>query len=340
MVKILYKLSLIIYVIFIITSCEQDKGKNIPDVSHIEVDVNINRFEKALFSLDTNNITLGLKQLNTAYPDFMNVYFTNIVANLDNPEETVEESASMLLRSPALQYLYDTCQLAFPELTNLEKDFEQMFKYQKHYFPDRAVPKVVTFISEYALGSFTLDDALLGIGLDFYLGQDHIGYSPMLFPDYIKRHMNKDHILSKAAETIASDIVGNNSGNRMLDLMIDNGKVLYIMGLLLPELEDKYIHCYTQEQVDWCRSNEMQIWALFLAEDLLYSSRMRDIQKLVKQSPNSPGMPPEAPGRTANWIGMKIVESYMKRNPDVSVQELVKIKDAQQILDKAKYKPR
>ena len=63
----------------------------------------------------------------------------------------------------------------------------------------------------------------------------------------------------------------------------------------------------------WCESNELQLWTHFLEEDLLYATNLRDIRKLVDYSPNSPGMPAEAPGRTANWTGWQIVKAYMKR---------------------------
>jgi len=61
---------------------------------------------------------------------------------------------------------------------------------------------------------------------------------------------------------------------------------------------------------------------------------------LVDHSPNSPGMPSDAPGRTANWTGWQIVKAYMKRNPKITLSQLIEETDAQQILTKAKYKPR
>jgi hypothetical protein len=51
-------------------------------------------------------------------------------------------------------------------------------------------------------------------------------------------------------------------------------------------------------------------------------------------------MPPESPGRTANWIGWQIVKSYMRRNPANTLDDLILEKDAQAILDASKYKPR
>ncbi|MFQ5447121.1 MAG: hypothetical protein ACE5FF_09305 [Saprospiraceae bacterium] len=97
---------------------------------------------------------------------------------------------------------------------------------------------------------------------------------------------------------------------------------------------------YSQPQVDWCNQNEENIWAYLISEDLLYSTAWNDFRKLVEYSPNSPGMPKEAPGRTANWLGWQIVKAYMKRHPGTSLEDLIALKDAQAIMDGSKYKPR
>ena len=47
----------------IIFACESSEKVNAPDVSDIAVDVDIRRFEQALFSLDTNNMAAELKNL-------------------------------------------------------------------------------------------------------------------------------------------------------------------------------------------------------------------------------------------------------------------------------------
>ncbi len=75
-------------------------------------------------------------------------------------------------------------------------------------------------------------------------------------------------------------------------------------------------------------------------EDLFYVSDINKINKLVNPSPNSPGMPNAAPGRTANYLGWKIVEAYMERQSNYFIQDLVVEKDAQKILNISKFKPR
>ena len=51
-------------------------------------------------------------------------------------------------------------------------------------------------------------------------------------------------------------------------------------------------------------------------------------------------MPPESPGKTAVWVGWQIVRKFMEKNPDTSIEELMKMQDGQMFLQKAGYKPR
>jgi hypothetical protein len=128
-------------------------------------------------------------------------------------------------------------------------------------------------------------------------------------------------------------------GSRLIDQMIHNGKQLYILDCILPETPDSIKLGYTAKQTQWVKENEPQMWAHFLKENLLYSTELEKIGKLLNPSPNSPGMPPEAPGRTANYVGMQIIKQFMKRNPNINFEALVKMNDAQKILDLSKYKP-
>jgi hypothetical protein len=50
-------------------------------------------------------------------------------------------------------------------------------------------------------------------------------------------------------------------------------------------------------------------------------------------------MPLEAPGRTAGFVGWKILENFWKRNPEMSLSQILLLKDAQKILDSSRYKP-
>ncbi|MGB1216942.1 MAG: gliding motility lipoprotein GldB, partial [Saprospiraceae bacterium] len=115
-------------------------------------------------------------------------------------------------------------------------------------------------------------------------------------------------------------------------------KKLYLLDKLLPHTPDHIKLGYSADQTEWCEANEFEIWQFLFNEDLLYSTDRRKYMKYVSPSPNSPGMPEDAPGRTANWIGWQIVKRYMKMNPNASIQDLIDYKDGAKLLTKTSYK--
>ena len=330
----------------VVQSCQYNKSNDIPDVSHIPVEVKIRRFEKDLFRVDTMYMATGLEQLEKDYPEFGKIFFGQLLGSKDSliaPEGHVAYVKGFVTH-PAIRQLYDTTQLVYPELDFLETQLNQSFRYLKYYFPNSQVPDLTTFISEYTVASFIYGENSLAVGLDFFLGADYpyAIYNPgnPNFSEYLTRTYNKDHLVAKILMPLVADLCGNAPGDRLLDFMVHNGKKLYILDHLAPFLSDTVLMEYTPAQLSWCEDNELDIWAHFLQEDLLYSSTWQDIRKLVEYSPASPGMPPEAPGRTANWMGWQIVSEYMRRNPETTFGELISLQDAQLILDQSKYRPR
>jgi uncharacterized protein YjaZ len=103
--------------------------------------------------------------------------------------------------------------------------------------------------------------------------------------------------------------------------------------------DDTVIMDYPAEKLKWVNDNEKNVWYHFTTQDMLYETSLNKIQKYIGPSPASPGMPPEAPGNTASWLGWKIVKAYMKTHPGTTLQQLIAMTDAQKILDESGYRP-
>lgn len=336
------------YCIFLLFLISCGDNKNIPDVSNIPVEVKIQRFEQDLFSIDTNDVAPGLKQIEAKYPAFSQIYFEELLGSTDERIAPQGQEAYMkgFLTHPSVLHLYDTTQQVFKNIAAIEEEFKQAFQFFNYYFPEEPIPDITTFISEYSVGAFIFGDSSnnsLAVGLDFFLGENYPyqQYNPgnSNFSAYLTRTFNKQHLVSKTLQPLIEEIVGYPSGNRLLDLMVNNGKKLYLLDKLLPYAPDSIKLEITDQQSKWLRNNELEMWAYFLKENLFYSSDYNNIRKYIEYSPNSPGMPPEAPGRTANWLGWQIVKAYMKRYPETTMQQLIVLKDAQVLLDQSKYKP-
>lgn len=185
----------------------------------------------------------------------------------------------------------------------------------------------------------------LAIGLDFFLGEKYpyLSFNPdnPNFSQYLTRTFNKEHLAVKTLWPLVTDIVGDAPGGEtLLDHMIHNGKKMYLLDHLLPFTADTAKMEVSSSQWKWLNENENNIWAYFLQQNLLYNTEWQKIRKFVEYSPNSPGMPAEAPGRTGDWLGWQIIKAYMEQNPDTPLKELFRLTDSQTILKRARYKPK
>lgn len=322
-------------------NCNND-GNDAPDVSHIQLEIKVRRFDQDLFALDTSNLDAGMQQLGQKYPELLPLFAVNIIHDMTNPQETPVQAVGGFLRAPEVRKLYDTVQQVYGDLRWLDRDLTQMFKYYKYYFPEKPVPEVNAIVSEFATDAFTAGDSLCGIGLDMFLGENYPAYfaNENTSPAYIRRQFRKDYICIRLAKALAQNLSDAPPGERLLDQMLSNGKMLYIVDCLLPEVADSLKMGYTREQMEGCYANEQGVWARLLEQNLLYSTDARKLRKLVSPSPNAPVVFQEAPGEIGNWIGWQIVEAYMKRYPQTTMQELLNFRDAQKFLEQSKYKPR
>jgi hypothetical protein len=323
-------------------SCSREK--HIPDVAHIEVEVNLHRLDLAIRDVDTLNAAEDLKALEEQYPDFMEIYLTHIM-NLKRPWDTTavyyEIFNEEYLKPDGIRWLMDTTALVFNDMSKIERQFEQAFRFYRYYFPDAYLPDIYTFTSAYGVAIGLTEEKLL-IGLDMFFGPDYADYygPPVDLHRYLLHSQNRDYIVAKSMMAIIDDKLGEDpDGLQFIDFAIHEGKKHYLLGLLLPYEHDTIIIQQSREQLDWCIENEGQMWAFFVSEDLIYSTDIRQINRYVKPAPTSPGMPQESPGRTGVYIGWKIVQAYMERYPETNLQALMEL-PAQRILNEARFRPR
>lgn len=328
------------------SGCGKEDQLERPDVSHLEDETEIRRFDRDLFAMDTLDIAGARADLETRYGSFAQVYFQQILG-VDDPRIAPEGADAYLrgmLTHPVTRRVYDTVQLVYPDLQKEKKHFDQAFRYLRYYFPEMPPPVITTFVSEFSVANFIYGEDELALGLDLYLGEDYpygnIDPSNPVFSAYLTRTYNRDHLVPRTLKPLIEDMAGPPGGDRLLDHIIRNGKMLYMLDLLLPGIPDSAKFEFTPQQLQWCRDNERDIWAYFTTENWLYSTDWKKFRKYVEYSPHSPGMPPEAPGRTGDWIGMQIVRAWLNRHPGAGPAALLAQRDAQAILEASRYKPR
>ena len=317
-----------------------------PSVDHIQPEFDFVRFDQALMNLDTQNFSASLDVLQTQYPAFSKIYFEQI---LRIPEEGSKQILDYI-HDKTTQALNDSIQSRYKDMSGIRNEFTRAFQYYEYYFPSHSAPNLYTTTTEFSVGAFLFTDTLaadslrdaIGISLEFFLGQGFpyhkLGSAGQsTFSSYLTRTFNRDHLVRKAMQVLVEDHFSSPRDNRLIDYMIQNGAQLVIIEHLLPQIADSVLFEWAPAQVNWCQENELQIWAHLIDKDLLYSRRMADIATLIRPAPSSAGMPASSPGQTANYIGYRIIKSYLKQT-GADIQDLVKLKDAQEVLSRSKYK--
>lgn len=321
----------------LISSCQPNEEK--VDVSTIDVTLTVNRLEQDLFEANPDSLGAILPQLRARYGEFFDVYAKNVL-NIGSPDaEGFEQHLKSFVTDGDMREVYKETKKQYGEFGDVSLELEDAFKRYKHHFPEREMPSIATNISGFNYAVVSTDNTL-GVGLDMFLGERFIYYQMLGLPQYKIHFMRKQGIVPSAMKGwVASTFVYDAKNNdNLLARMIYAGKILYCVDKLLPETADSLKIDYTSPQMMFVDNNEANIWSHLLEDGLLYSTNHLDIVKYMNEGPFTSGLPQEAPARLGEYIGWKIVRKFMENN-DVSLQALMGMSDAQEILTKSKYKP-
>ncbi|HKG67563.1 MAG TPA: hypothetical protein VKA92_01750 [Segetibacter sp.] len=332
-----------LYLLFIImiSSC---KDKNIPDVSGIKVDLQLQRFDKDFFSVDTNHIDKSLQQLHQKYPSFLQDFVFNILALPAQPDSSlvVEQEVKAFIRSYVS--LKTSSDKLFTDLNPIENDITKGLQFVKYYFPSYKLPtKLITFIGPInSYGNILTTDAL-AVGLQLYMGKNFSLYQSEagqeMYPAYISRRFDKEYIPVNCIKTIIDDIFpDNNAGRPLVEQMVQAGKRLYVLDQLMPAASDTIKTGYTQKQLEGCYANEETIWSFFVQNDLLFTADPSLTKDYMNDAPQTQAFGKDSPGFIGQFTGWQIVKKWMAKNDKVSLNQLLQT-NPRTIFDQAKYKP-
>lgn len=319
--------------------------RSAPDVSDIPMKVHIFRFDQDFMHLDTMHILEDIAHLNKKYPVFLPVYFEQIM-NFGRWSDTNKIRANeirALITGKDIRLLQDTVNRHFDqeEIRKLESSLEEGFRYIKYYFPDFHPPKVISFISGLANYGAVTVDTVLGIGLDMFLGKDFLPYQQVAspYPAYMLRQFSPVFIPADCFKVLQQKMFPLPANGKLLDLMVAYGKQLYFLDKVMPKAPDSVKIGYSEKQLKWCEENEQYIWQYFVQNNLLYESDMQKVMHYIGPGPSTRGMPSEAPGNIGTWVGWQIIRKYMEEHKETTLLQLMQMKNAQQILSEAHYRP-
>ena len=326
--------SILILLLGFLFSCNSDTKS--PDVSNIDLEVKIQRFEQELFAVKQES---DLNQLRQQYPDVLQLYSNKVIGLGDSDDSDYMVYLNKFLTDSTMNQVADSVAKKFPTLDKEEKELTNAFKYLKYYFPEKPVPNCYSQISGFNQ-SIVVAQNLIGISLDKYLGKDCAFYSYLGTPMYARENMIPERIVQDVVLAYAlTEFPFTPLKDDLISNMIYQGKIRYFLQAMMPQKSEADVMKYSQNELEWCEENDELMWGYIIEQKHLFTSEYRTVIKYINDGPFTPGMPQESPSRTGIWIGWQIVKEYMAKHPEVTINQLMTENDYAAILRESAYQP-
>jgi gliding motility-associated lipoprotein GldB len=337
-----------IYLIFLTTillaACRHSKDV---DVSNIDVKVTIERFDHDLNAMETKPIAQQAAYMQKKYGAFYDDFMQRIIQVGSTRDTGYFKTLREVFAAGPYNDVKRSVDSVFPNLDKQNAQLTDAFKHIKYYYPKKVLPRVFAFFSGFSQQQ-AIGNGYYAIGLDLFLGANSKFYTARaiteMFPHYISRRFTPDYIVPHIVEGMAREDMfpESDQDKTMLSKMVYNGKILYYMDKIMPDLPDTIKIGYTGKQLKWCQDFKAAIWGYFLEQNLIYETDYEKMQKYFGEAPFTPGLGEknDAAPKLAVWTGWQIVRQYMDKHPEVTLQQLMADNDAQKILNESKYRPK
>ena len=330
--------SILIILTVLLCACQGGREYFPKDIEAVEVE--IVRFDSAQLAVHPDSVRQGIEQLYADYEEFMPMFVEGILRLPTEDTAYLCELYGNFLTDTMMGFAQTNVlvQEKFANIDSLQKSINIAFSRLHYLYPEWEIPKVYLFVSGFN-SSVMYYDNIMGVGVDMYLGSDYPYYNQVVY-NYQKQTMRKECVVGDMMSMyIAYHVAYNSKYNRLLEQIIFRGKQMFLLSQLLPDEPAWEVIGYSKEQWDWCEQYERAIWNRIMEKRDLFKTESTIISSYLNEGPFTAEISQESPGRLGLWVGWQIVDSYMRNNEEVSVQELLSESDAQKILEQSFYKP-
>ena len=329
-----------IYIIIILcsllfVSCEWNQSKKKEEQ---KLDMTIHRYDKLLNEYVEFNSFSALQKMNTTYLQETKYLIEDVLRLGQVDDNNINGKLKVFYSDSTLHKLSKDALERFEDMSVYEKEFTRGFKNLRKEIPAVRIPRLYSQIS--ALNeSVVVGDSVLGFSIDKYMGEDYPLYK-QFFYNYQCKSMNPDRIVPDCFMffLLREYPFPWEQGRTLLDLIMHRGKIHYVIRNILDYKPGREFG-YTEEEEQWCETNRKHIWEYMLQNRHLYVTDMMLVRKYIEPSPYTAFFGEEAPQMVGTWMGMQIIDSYMKHNKNITIAELLEDTNYRSMLEKAQFKP-
>lgn len=316
--------------IFVLFSCKRDR-LNI-SVAELDAPVAVHRLDLKL--ADAKN----LKEIQSIHDDFgkNHLEFYNFYLGACLQVGLYDDSLTVMALQQFTQdtfivKLHREIKQEFSDFESYREQFQQGLAYLHHHFPEAILPQHIILYNSLFSNSVVSSENTIGVGIERYLGAENVAIQQLPedpFYPYIKRRMDKqflvrDMMMSWLGSNVLPQI---NDEAELADVMTQWGKHFYALEACFPKFDKHLIMRYFPEEMDWAMKNEREFWDFLVAKNSLFKRDYKMALNIFSDGPFTSGLPisDTAPPRLGQFLGWRIVKKFMDKNPNVSLEALMK----------------
>lgn len=320
----------------LIASCTRNPLKiNVSDVS---LDLKIKHLDVDLLQTQPDQMESAIPKFKSTYGEFFDIFTYRMIGigGLEQPD--FFKMMNSFVSDTLIQQLKVNVSEKIDTI-ELRQEFEMAFRHYKHYFPKKDLPVIFTCISGLNQSVVT-SEKLIGISLDKYLGANSQFYERLGLPVYKRKNMHPEKIVPDVMYAWAlTEWPKADNATSLLSQMIHEGKMMYFVDAMIPEMHDSLKIGYTKKQLEFCKKDEAAMWTYLAEHKLLFTTDRMSIKRFMDDGPYTASFTEKSPARIGIWIGWQIVRSYMEKHPEVKLPDLMNNIDFQGILNQSGYQP-
>jgi hypothetical protein len=323
----------LILIVALALACEGCRGQASVETEAIRIE----RFDKALLRLVEAGDDVGIQgEMLCDFTEMLDVVAKGVFNMQSTEAEGFFDRLVNYYSEPNLLRLYREAVAAYDSVGDVEQQLAHAFARLKECLPAMPVPHVYMHVSGFRQNVLTADN-LLSISIDRYMGVDYPLYRDFFHP-YQREKMLRERVApDMLTGWLMSEYPFDGREAVLLDRIIYEGKIRYLVARALPDAPQRLLMGYTERDLEWCRANEPELWKTIIKRRHLYTPDLLTTEKYLDDAPAT-FLADNAPGALGVWIGWQIVRRYADVT-NSSPEDLMRNTDAQDILTKSRYKP-
>lgn len=306
--------------LFFLSACHSGEQKD----DSFQNPVKVFRYDRLQYEATVLNSVAALQKMSIDCPQATKLLIEDVLSIGSVSDPDINEQLCAFYSDTLLVGLMEDVQEEFKDLSDIEAELTKGFRNLKREIPAIPVPRIYSQIS--ALNqSVVVGDSLLGFSLDKYMGQDYPLYKRYYY-SFQRRWMVPERIVPDCFTfyLLSLSPFPWEEGHRTLfDFMMYRGKIVWVVEhILQSDCSGRLVLGYTREELNWCKKHVDVLWKEMARKEHLRSTDPMLIRSYTSGEQtlafNGEKMPPSI----GIWLGMQLVDKYMKNNRRLTLKDL------------------